>query len=99
MKPEILLWIYSVVLLAGGIYGFVKVKSTVSLVTSLVFAALLIACALGTFGSPFVADAILTVLVIVFAKRFQKTRKLMPAGVLTLLTIAVLLIRAMMLLG
>ncbi len=99
MKPETLLWIYSVLLLAGGIFGFVKAKSTVSLVMSVVFAALLIVAALGYLGSPFVADLILVVLVVVFARRFQKTRKLMPAGILTLLTIAVLLIRAMMLLG
>ena len=99
MKPEILLWIYVVVLVAGGLYGYVKAKSTVSLVMSLVFGALLVAAALGVFGTPFAGDILLTILVAVFAKRFQKTRKLMPAGVLTLLTIATLLIRGMMMLG
>jgi uncharacterized membrane protein (UPF0136 family) len=38
-------------------------------------------------------------LVVVFALRFQKTRKFMPAGMLTIITIAALLIRGMMLWG
>lgn len=99
MKPEAILWIYLVLLIAGGIFGFVKAKSTVSLVMSLVFGALLALCALRIIPGTFSADVVLTALVVVFAKRFQKTRKLVPAGVMTLVTIAALLIRGMMLLG
>ncbi len=97
MNPEIVLWIYLVILVAGGIYGFVKAKSKVSLITALVFGALLAAAAMGWLGWPYAGDVILIVLTIVFAFRFQKTRKFMPAGMLTLLTIAALLIRFMML--
>ena len=32
MKPETILWIYLVILLAGGVFGFVKAKSKISLV-------------------------------------------------------------------
>ena len=96
MKPVAILWIYIVLLLVGGIFGYVKAKSTISLVMSLVFAALLAAAAMGWLGWAYAGDVLLIALVIVFAKRFQKTRKLMPAGVMTLVTIAAILVRLMM---
>lgn len=99
MKPEIVLWLYLVVLIAGGIYGYIRARSTISLVSSLVFAALLAVAALGLFRWMYAGDVLLTILVIVFAKRFQKTRKFMPAGLMTIVTIAALLVRAMMLWG
>lgn len=99
MKPEVILWAYLVVLLAGGLYGFVKAKSRVSLISSLIFGALLALSAAGKLGAWWSGEILLTALVVVFALRFQKTRKLMPAGVMTLVTIAALLVRGMMLLG
>lgn len=99
MKPEVILWLYLVVLLAGGIFGFVKAKSMVSLVSSLVFGLLLGLAAAHVIPGLYTGDLILTILVVVFAMRFQKTKKLMPAGVMTLVTIAALLVRAMMLWG
>lgn len=99
MKPESVLWIYLVLLIAGGVVGFVKAKSTVSLVMSLVFGALLALCALGIIPGRFSGDLVLAALVIVFANRFQKTRKFMPSGMLTIVTIAALLVRGMMMLG
>jgi uncharacterized membrane protein (UPF0136 family) len=97
MNPAIVLWIYLAILVAGGIYGYVKAGSTVSLITSLVFGALLAVAAMGWFGWIHAGDLILAILVVVFALRFQKTRRFMPAGMLTILTIAALLIRVMML--
>jgi uncharacterized membrane protein (UPF0136 family) len=97
MNPAIILWIYLAILVAGGLYGFIKAKSTVSLVTSLVFGALLAAAAMGWLGWVYAGDLILAILVVVFAFRFQKTRKFMPAGMLTVLTIGALLVRIMML--
>lgn len=99
MNPTVILWIYIVLLLVGGVFGFVKGKSTISLVTSIIFAALLSAAASGVFKWFFAADLILVLLVVVFALRFAKTRKLMPAGVMTLATIAVLLLRMMTWIG
>jgi len=99
MKPEVILWLYLVVLLAGGVFGFVKAKSAVSLVTAVVFGALLALAAGHVIPGAYTGDVILTALVGVFAWRFQKTKKLMPAGVMTLVTIAALLVRAMMMWG
>ncbi len=99
MRPQVILWLYLVVLLAGGIFGFVKAKSAVSLVTSLAFGALIALAAAGIIPGAYTADLLLTILVVVFAWRFQKTKKLMPAGVMTLVTIAALLVRAMMMWG
>jgi len=99
MKPETVLWIYLVLLIAGGVFGFVKAKSTISLVMSLVFGAILALCALGIIPGQFSGDVVLVVLIIVFAKRFQKTRKFVPAGVMTVVAIAAVVIRGMMLLG
>ncbi len=99
MKPEAVLWIYLVLLIAGGVVGFVKGKSTVSLVMSLVFAALLALCALAIIPGQFSGDVVLVALIVVFAKRFQKTRKFVPAGIMTIVTIAALVIRGMMFLA
>lgn len=99
MKPEAILWIYLVLLLAGGVIGFVKAKSAVSLVMSLIFGALLALCALGIIPGQFSGDLVLVALIAVFAHRFQKTRKFVPAGIMTVITIAALLVRGMILLG
>lgn len=99
MKPETVLWLYLVVLLAGGIFGFVKAKSRISLISALVFGALIALAALGKLGTIWAGDIILTILVGVFAQRFGKTRKFMPAGLMVVLSIAALLIRGMMLWG
>lgn len=99
MKPETILWLYLVLLLAGGVFGFVKAGSKVSLISSLVFGVLIGLCAAHVIPGAYSGDVVLTALVVVFAIRFQKTKKLMPAGVMTLVTIAALLIRAMMLWG
>ena len=40
------LWIYIVLLLVGGLIGFLKAKSQVSLVMSAAFAAALVLCAI-----------------------------------------------------
>src|ERR1035438_4739606 len=88
------LWIYIVLLLAGGLIGFFKAKSKVSLITSAVFAALLILTTLrGVFQPGFalgLANVILVVLLLVFAVRLGKTKKFMPSGLILAATVAVL---------
>jgi uncharacterized membrane protein (UPF0136 family) len=96
MRPEAILWCYLVLLIVGGVMGFVKGKSRISLISALVFGALIALSASGKLGPAWTGDLILTVLVAMFAWRFQKTKKLMPAGVMTIVTIAALLIRLMM---
>ena len=88
------LWAYIILLLAGGLIGFFKAKSKVSLITSTVFAALLILTTLrGVFQPGFalgLANVILVVLLLVFAMRLGKTRKFMPSGLILVATVAVL---------
>jgi len=93
MRPEKVLWIYIIVLVAGGLIGFLKAKSRVSLIMSAAFAAALSLCAAGIVFQPYVADILLAALLVVFAMRLAKTRKLMPAGLMLILTIAALALR------
>ncbi len=93
MRPDKVLWIYIIVLVAGGLIGFLKAKSRVSLIMSAAFAAALSLCAAGIVFQPYVADILLAALLVVFAMRLAKTRKLMPAGLMLILTIAALALR------
>ena len=89
-----ILWAYTVLLLVGGLIGFFKAKSKVSLIASSVFAAILILTTLrGVFQPGFaltVANVTLVVLLLVFAMRWGKTKKFMPSGLILVATVAVL---------
>jgi uncharacterized membrane protein (UPF0136 family) len=87
------LWIYIVLLLVGGLIGYFKAKSQVSLVMSAASAAILILCALGVVFKYYVADIVMAVLLVVFAMRLAKTKKFMPAGLMLVVTIAALALR------
>ncbi|MGO8764535.1 MAG: TMEM14 family protein [Limisphaerales bacterium] len=91
------LWVYIVLLLVGGMIGFFKGKSKVSLITSAIFAALLVLTMLhGIFERAFannLANILLTILLVVFAIRLAKTRKFMPSGLMLTVTIAALALR------
>ena len=87
------LWTYIVLLVVGGMIGFLKAGSKVSLITSAGFAAALSLCAAGVIFQPYVADILLAVLLVVFAMRLAKTKKFMPAGMMLTLTIAALALR------
>ena len=95
--PTKVLWVYIVLLLAGGLVGFFKAKSKVSLILSSVFAALLVLTTLrGVFQPSFannLANVIMAVLLVVFAVRLAKTKKFMPAGLLLVVTIVALALR------
>jgi uncharacterized membrane protein (UPF0136 family) len=90
---NMVLWIYIVLLLVGGLIGFLKAKSKVSLITSAVFAAVLVLTQTGIFD-PRVArnlvNVLLAVLLVVFALRLAKTKKFMPSGLMLVVTIAAL---------
>ena len=92
----VILWVYIILLLAGGLMGFIKAKSKISLVTSALFAVLLALCATAVIQPFYIADVLVGLLLIVFAIRFAKGRKFMPAGlmlVLSALMLAVLIFR------
>lgn len=90
MKPETILWIYIVLLVLGGLVGFLKAKSKMSLITSLAFGAVLAVCALDKLPIE-VAWGILSFLALFFVLRFMKNKKFMPGGMMSLLTIVTII--------
>ena len=93
MNPTKVLWIYIVLLVIGGLFGFFKGKSKVSLIMSVAFAAALSLCAANIIFQPYVADILLAALMVVFAMRLVKTKKFMPAGFMLIVTLAALAFR------
>ena len=93
MSPNKVLWIYIILLVIGGLIGFFKAKSQVSLVMSVGFAAALSLCAAGIIFQYYVADILLAALLVVFAMRLTKTKKFMPAGMMLVITLAALALR------
>jgi uncharacterized membrane protein (UPF0136 family) len=91
------LWIYIILLLVGGLIGFLKAGSKVSLITSAVSAAALIVTAIPGLFTPgvgrAVADIIMTTLLVVFAIRLGKTKKFMPSGLMLVITVLALALR------
>ncbi len=90
MTPNKILWIYIVVLVAGGLVGLLKANSKISLIMSLAFAAALALCATDIVQVPRLADVILIFLVVFFGLRFAKSKKFVPAGLMSILTAATL---------
>jgi uncharacterized membrane protein (UPF0136 family) len=82
----IVLWIYIVLLLAGGLMGFLKAGSKISLITSAAFALPLILCATKVIPPFPTAPIIVGVLALVFGIRFAKGKKFMPSGFMLLLS-------------
>lgn len=87
------LWVYIVLLVIGGLIGFLKAKSQVSLIMSVSFAAALSLCAAGIIFQYYVADILLVALLVVFTMRLVKTKKFMPAGMMLVVTIIALALR------
>ena len=80
---------YGILAIVGGIIGYIQARSKVSLLSGSISGLLLILAAYfqlqgQTWGS--ILGVIVTgVLVVVFAVRLAKTRKFMPAGLMTIL--------------
>ncbi len=83
--------VYGGLILLGGVMGFVKGKSKASLVTGILFGIALIVCGVliqqGVAAGCLAATLLAGVLVLVFVIRFLKTRKLMPAGLLAVISL------------
>jgi uncharacterized membrane protein (UPF0136 family) len=90
MKPEVILWIYIALLLIGGLIGFLKAKSKISLIMSLAFAVLLGICAVEKLRVEW-SWGILSFLALIFFLRFLKTKKFMPSGMMLLVTLATII--------
>lgn len=84
-----ILWIYIVLMVLGGVMGFVKAKSKASLIASVAFGAVLSLFALGIL--PFQHHVwVLIFLLVFFGMKFAKSKKFMPAGLMTILTVLAL---------
>ena len=93
MNPTTILWIYIVLLVVGGLIGFLKAGSKVSLITAVTAAALLSLCAARVIFQYYVADIILAGLLVMFGWRLTETKKFMPNGLMLILTLAALALR------
>jgi uncharacterized membrane protein (UPF0136 family) len=97
MDPNTVTWIYIVFLVVGGLIGYLKAKSQVSLFTSIGFAVALMLTAIKRLLDPetarLLANVIMVALLIVFTIRLTKTQKFMPAGMMLVVTIAALVLR------
>jgi uncharacterized membrane protein (UPF0136 family) len=97
MSANTILWIYIILLLAGGLFGFLKAGSKVSLLTASISAALLVLTGIpGLLGARLrvgMADVIMAALLVVFAIRLAKTKKFMPSGMLLIVTAVALALR------
>ena len=93
MRPDLVLWIYIVLLVIGGLIGFLKAGSKASLIASVVSAALLSLCAARIVFQPYMADIILAALLVLFAWRLTESKKFMPNGLMLVLTIVALGLR------
>lgn len=95
MNPGIIAAIaYGILAIIGGIVGYVQAQSKASLISGSVSGLLLIFGGImqlqGQRGL-ILAAVVTAVLIIVFGIRLAKTRKFMPAGLMTILGIASLI--------
>lgn len=93
MNPTTILWIYIALLVIGGLMGFLKAKSKVSLIMSSIFALLLALYNLGKINVEHFPEILIGLLIVIFGIRLAKTKKFMPAGLMLTLSIAVLILR------
>jgi uncharacterized membrane protein (UPF0136 family) len=88
LAAQVALGIYAALLAVGGVMGFVKAQSRPSLIAGLASALVAAGSLAWSFWQPFPALALAAVLAMLlagmFARRFRKTRKIMPSGMLLL---------------
>ena len=89
MNGPILLWIYIGLLVAGGMVGLLKAGSKASLIASILCAVPLILCELGVIPFGY-STWILLALLVMFGFRLAKSKKMMPNGMLVILTLVTL---------
>lgn len=93
MTPDKVLWVYIVLLVVGGLIGWLKAGSKMSLVVSVLFAAALSACAMGWVRLPWGADLLLVGLLLLFGWRLLKSKRFVPSGLMLTLTVVALALR------
>lgn len=91
-QTAIEIWVYGTMMILGGIAGFVKVGSKASLLSGVGMGLALLVSGFGVWrgstNSLVVAVVVAALLLVLFAVRLAKTRKLMPAAMLAVLSLA-----------
>ncbi|MBC1222562.1 hypothetical protein GNF10_15930 [Nostoc sp. UCD121] len=94
---------YGILAIAGGIIGYTQARSKVSLLSGSISGLLLILAAYfqlqGQTWGLILALLVTSVLVVVFAFRLAKTRKFMPAGLMTILGMLALAVMVSQMVG
>jgi uncharacterized membrane protein (UPF0136 family) len=93
MNASAVVWIYLGLVLVGGVIGWRRAGSKISLIMSLICAVPLALTALGQ-APLIVAEAVTGLLLVVFSIRYARKKKFMPGGLMagvSLLTLATLL--------
>ena len=87
---------YGILAMIGGIIGYIQANSQVSLLSGIISGLLLIFAAYlqlqGQTWALILAAFVTAVLVVVFALRLAKTRKFIPAGLMTILGMLALVV-------
>ncbi|MBI3875048.1 MAG: TMEM14 family protein [Verrucomicrobia bacterium] len=85
MAHNIVLWVYVGLLVVGGLMGFIKAGSKISLITSVAFAIPIAIAAAGALSTD-VALGLIAFLAVFFGWRFAKTKSFRPAGLMVIVS-------------
>jgi uncharacterized membrane protein (UPF0136 family) len=92
----VIVCIYGLLIALGGIMGFVQSGSTISLISGSSFGVALLLCsyliAKGKSAARYAALVLTFLLDAIFTFRFTKTLHFMPAGLLSILSLVVLIV-------
>jgi uncharacterized membrane protein (UPF0136 family) len=95
-KSVLILTVYALLILVGGIMGHAKAASTASLVMGTVFGAALLACSFALYkkkrASVWIAVSLIVILDAFFTYRYAATQRFMPAGLLSLVSLVTLFV-------
>lgn len=92
---QILLYIYGLLLIFGGVMGFIKAKSVPSLVAGVVCGVIeiLMGIRYQWHDAPVVALIIALILLFMMGRRYLNTRKAMPALLIVVLSLVVAIVQ------
>jgi len=93
------IWVYGMLMMIGGIVGYLKVGSKASLLSGVGLGLALLASGYGVWNgsrqSLVAAVVIAALLIALFAMRLTKTKRFMPAGVLAILSLVAVIVFGM----